>query len=258
MTQNKIKKGALVAIIHKLSQRVIRTQNQKLLTDYYTFKPSSPLHKFLQQKLTVIRNFYTLRELLIILKRIIRDELLYDQQNPSIILCSPLLEKALNMKALHVCEMPELVINQLYCLTTELQKDCHIHLQKNPQLKIEDSDEERSDERKKTYLENVNEKIRFTSEIFKDPNAKFKMSTKLHNVLCNKREKQIFTYHEVTALLSKYIISKKEIFFDLRNIKIALIAYDPLAHAFEVKAFHRTQITNMLRNHLILVKNNKM
>ena len=48
---------------------------------------------------------------------------------------------------------------------------------------------------------------------------------------------------QVTLLLSKYILAKKESFFDPRNIKLALVKNDPLGHAFQVDAFHRCQVT---------------
>ena len=52
----------------------------------------------------------------------------------------------------------------------------------------------------------------------------------------------IFTYDEVTLLLSKYILSRKDDIFDPRNIKLALVANDPIGDAFGVKAFHRCQV----------------
>jgi hypothetical protein len=42
---------------------------------------------------------------LTILKEIIRDEGMFDHSNPAIIRCSPDLDRALNMKALHVTEI---------------------------------------------------------------------------------------------------------------------------------------------------------
>ena len=51
-----------------------------------------------------------------------------------------------------------------------------------------------------------------------------------------------FSYEEVTALLSKYILSRRHEIFDLRNIKLALVANDPLGDAFGVKAFHKIQV----------------
>ena len=61
---------------------------------------------------------------------------------------------------------------------------------------------------------------------------------------------------QVTSYLSQYILDNKDRFFDDRNIKIAHVENDPLGIAFNVKAFHRTQVTTLLRNQLIPVRNN--
>ena len=55
-----------------------------------------------------------------------------------------------------------------------------------------------------------------------------------------------FSYSEVTILLSKYILSRKHDIFDSRNIKLALVANDPIGDAFGVKAFHRCQVKYVL------------
>jgi hypothetical protein len=47
----------------------------------------------------------------------------------------------------------------------------------------------------------------------------------------------------VANILSKYIMANKDKFFDLRNIRIALVENDPLGEAFGVKAFARSQVT---------------
>jgi hypothetical protein len=46
-------------------------------------------------------------------------------------------------------------------------------------------------------------------------------------------------------------LDNKDRFFDNRNIKIAHVETDPLGIAFNVKVFHRTQVTTLLRNQLI-------
>jgi hypothetical protein len=63
------------------------------------------------------------------------------------------------------------------------------------------------------------------------------------------------TFHppQVTLMLSKYILSKKDTLFDPRNIKLAIVEDDPLGHAFGVKAFHRCQVNALLRSQLIPV-----
>ena len=74
-----------------------------------------------------------------------------------------------------------------------------------------------------------------------------------HSVEGADTRKAIFTYEEVTKMLSKYILSKKDTLFDHRNIKLAIVEDDPLGHAFGVKAFHRCQVNTLLRSQLIPV-----
>ena len=54
-------------------------------------------------------------------------------------------------------------------------------------------------------------------------------------------------YIQVTLLLSKYILARKDKIFDPRNIKLALVANDPIGEAFGVKAFHRCQVKYVLK-----------
>eukprot|EP00092_Neocalanus_flemingeri_P014195 GFUD01015315.1.p1 GENE.GFUD01015315.1~~GFUD01015315.1.p1 ORF type:complete len:245 (-),score=34.26 GFUD01015315.1:92-826(-) len=60
-----------------------------------------------------------------------------------------------------------------------------------------------------------------------------------------------FSYEEITSLLSKYILSRKDQIFDQRNLKLALVGKDPLGEAFGVKAFHRCQVNILIRTQLI-------
>ena len=69
------------------------------------------------------------------------------------------------------------------------------------------------------------------------------------------QEQTIFSYEESTQLVSNYILSRKDAIFDSRNIKLALVAQDPIGEVFKVKAFHRCQVNNLLRSQLIPVNN---
>ena len=62
-----------------------------------------------------------------------------------------------------------------------------------------------------------------------------------------------FALFQITSILSKYILSKKNAIFDTRNIKLALVENDPLGKAFGVTAFHRCQVNALLRTQLIPV-----
>ena len=64
-------------------------------------------------------------------------------------------------------------------------------------------------------------------------------------------DKEIFTFDELTRALSHYILDNRMRFFDDRNIKVALVDGDPLGVAFRVRAFHRTQVTSLLRSQLV-------
>jgi hypothetical protein len=77
------------------------------------FKPGSYLKTFLTNKTDVCKTYYSLAEILTILKDVVRGEGLFDPNNPSIILCSPELEKALNMKALHVTQIRDQVMSHI-------------------------------------------------------------------------------------------------------------------------------------------------
>ena len=51
--------------------------------------------------------------------------------------------------------------------------------------------------------------------------------------------------------ISNYVLSKKERFFDARNIAVAHVEDDDLGRAFGVKAFHRDQLKEFIKKHLI-------
>ena len=86
----------------------------KILSDtIVSFKDNSKLKIYIHQKTQNTKMFFTLGEIIAILKAIINWKNLYDDRNPAIILCSFELELALDCKALHVIEIKERVINQL-------------------------------------------------------------------------------------------------------------------------------------------------
>ena len=63
-------------------------------------------------------------------------------------------------------------------------------------------------------------------------------------------DKTVFTYVEVTKMMSRYILNNKYRFFDDRNIKVVMLQGDPLGDCFGLKCFHRIQISNLLRSKL--------
>ena len=192
------------------------------------FKTNSTLEQFLLQKSGNKEKAFTFKQILIVLKNVIRSEELYDPRNPSVVLCSQELERTLNMRALHVSELPNLVISQ-----------------------IENTEEIKYP----GYLIFKNSHSNQTKRFYGNPNVKFGLQPDFIPILrtvegCD-QTKTIFSYKEILELLSRYICSKRETIVDPRNVKMALVENDPLGKVFKVKAFHRCQVLTLLDQQLV-------
>jgi hypothetical protein len=83
----------------------------------YKFKDNSRLHKALAKKcpemVTLTNKYYTLYTILLILKRLIIVDQLFDKENPAIIILNLYLELALNVRVLHISQMREFILAQM-------------------------------------------------------------------------------------------------------------------------------------------------
>jgi hypothetical protein len=87
--------------------------NQQILNSKYKFKEGAPLKEYLRQRVPNFGEAYTLREVLTMLKKIIRDNLLFDENNPSMIVGDAPLEAALGRREMDVNEIRGVVQRQL-------------------------------------------------------------------------------------------------------------------------------------------------
>jgi hypothetical protein len=87
--------------------------NQQYLKSKYKFKEGAPLKEYLQQRIPSFRDVCTLTEVLTWLKEIIRDNLLFEERNPAMIVGDAPLEAALRKKRVHVNDIRSVVIQQL-------------------------------------------------------------------------------------------------------------------------------------------------
>ena len=87
--------------------------NQQYLHSKYNFKEGAPLKEYLRQRIPNFRETCTLSEVLTWLKEIIRDNLLFDESNPAMIVGDAPLEAALRKKRVHVNEIRNVVQQQL-------------------------------------------------------------------------------------------------------------------------------------------------
>ena len=70
------------------------------------------------------------------------------------------------------------------------------------------------------------------------------------------KNQTVFSYKEITKLVSKYIITHKLRLFDQRNVKVCIVTDDALGAAFGLNYFHRCQLPNLLMDQLIPVTKN--
>ena len=214
------------------------------------------MKKFLIEKTKEEKTYYSLAEILTLLKDIIRRERLFDERNPSIILCSKQLEEALDQRALHVTEVRDLVLKQVYLLPDQTTRD-----RVTPQGSQQQGTLPRMNNMHVPRVPPQAEGPRvirtasIITSIQTNRNARFNLKPLFLKVTRSvegaNQSQTIFTYGEVTLLLSKYILARKETLFDHRNIKLVLVKEDPLGKAFGVSAFHRCQVNALLRSQLI-------
>ena len=207
------------------------------LDTMYRFKPGSSLQAFLSNATGELRESCSLGEILTLLKDLIKSQGLFDMRNPSVILCSPSLEQALDRRALHVTEVKSIVKSQLDAL---------------PSQDLGGRSWPKSGNRRPPSLLTGpgHSEEPGQSQLFR---LRSQFLDVLRTVSGQDCDQTIFSYQEITSLLSRYIISKEEQFLDRRNIRVALVEGDPLGIAFNVSAFHRSQVHSFIRSQLIPV-----
>ncbi|XP_059078983.1 E3 ubiquitin-protein ligase Mdm2-like, partial [Tigriopus californicus] len=233
------------------------------------FIPNSPLRKYLAEKSPELdlssKSCLSLTQVLKSLKIIISRDKLFDEHNTFIILCDDCLEKALGMKALHLNQIREVVVRQLPLISD--QGNLIAPASSNPNVSGLISGPRASEGAETTLSGSDNNPIVIPrphgANIDQGPpamelipaNRLFRVKPKFLEVLRQVKGvplgQEIFSYSEVTRFLSQYIIQKKAQFFDVRNIKVAIVKGDTLGEAFGVKAFHRNQVTPYLRTQII-------
>lgn len=239
--------------------------NTILLNTIYQFNSRSKLKRFLVRKTGSEKAYYSLHEILTNLRQIIRKEKMFDQNNPSIIICSTDLERALDMKAFHVTEIRDLVLSQITKAADQTLGKEFIQQSRTPNSIPKtnlDSNTTKDQNQQQTQQQptappRIVKSANISITTYTNKHAKFTLKPKLLEVLRlvpdTNPNQTVFSYDKITQLLSKYIISRKDDIFDPRNLMLALVAGDPIGQAFGVSAFHRCQVNNLLRGQLIPV-----
>lgn len=228
-----------------------RVSPRSMLNSKYEFKPFSELKSFIKRKRGFDKKVFTLQDLLLELKFIISQEKLFDEKNVSIIVCSQELEEALNVKALHVSQFRNQILTQLVMVNEDdstPQWQCWERGRGQKTRPIKGAARRCIYEANISVNRVVNSDCRFS--------CKEKLLLLIRTLPEIDKNQTVFSYKEIAALVSRYIITHKQRLFDRRNVRVCIVTNDPLGAIFELNYFHRCQFPNLLMKQLIPVTKN--
>ena len=210
------------------------------------FKEDSMLQVYLARKFPTVfslsKKEVTLHLILIYLERVISGEGLFDPHNPSIVLCDPPLENALNVKALLTIQVKWYVIRQLvYLIEPPLppqiptptiwppwSSPVSVAVLADNKLTAQPFDIESSYWVKPAFLRELRTEYELDQQLY------------------------YFPFRIIMKAFATYLIMHKDAFFEPRNISTAIIRGSPLASILGVHAFSRHQVHLIVRPQLDL------
>lgn len=207
-------------------------QVQNHMQDFYIFKPSSQLYKYISSRHSMTKLF-PLYYLIFVMKLIFKKENMYDETNSVIVVCSAELENIFDKKFLYVRELCKNLKDHIVRLPEKYQKcvkavanETHIF----PQFETA-----------------PNQNLVKIVPGF----SLFSISHDLRNVFKTlpffNNSESVYSYSDLLYFLSRYILKNHHKLLDTRNPKIAYVKNDLLGKAFRVNVFHRGQILNLLQ-----------
>jgi len=209
------------------------------LTATRRFKAGAKLHSYLARNDSSISKYnacYSLTQILQALRNIISSKKLYDPNNTIIILCSPELEEALNIKFLHEKDLQEEILKQM--LTTE---PLSTRSSNNQQITTNTASKRKIHRFNITYLQTITGCVRVKPDFLKV----------IHATKSIDKTRRIFSINDVNGILFSYIMQNRKHFFDHRSSHIAFIKGSLLGKAFGMQAFHDSQWQSLLSKQLI-------
>jgi hypothetical protein len=236
------------------------------LLSSYKFSPGSRLDEYLRTtKPGILPKVFKLVALLNMLKNIINNTGQFDQGNPVIIICNDEMKFALNVTALHVTQVKYYVFKQLELVSGYVQ-NILLGISSRPFIvrysAVQNSDSSFNHEPNPPgicgkFLEN--RKMPSVADVIlsTEPDLYymfFQLRVILSTIPSFPINKSIFTFQEITKLTADYIYAKRYLLIDYRNPFVCIVNKDPLGAVFQVKAFHNTQLSDMLLRNVVCLK----
>jgi len=222
---------------------------------------------------------YTLYEVMLCLKHWIKEEHLYDPENPSIIMTNLALENALEVRAIHVSNVRDYVLKQMiqdidimpprvrntFRTLTNIIDELHrrataraANQQQYPtaQQRAEIDRLNQPEVMQSALPDWANPNCKLTEYRSKmirsfDIEGEYTVDSEFLKILLttqtDKTPKDKYKYRDITRWFSEYILANKTSLFDMRNIRVMIIKGTPLEKVFKVSAIDRSQVTTFLR-----------
>ena len=213
------------------------------------FIKDSPLFEYLVQKQPYIiqrtLKTHTVGKIVLAIHNLIAVFALFDPANPFVIHCNMELERALQVGAFHICQLPELVCKQLEPLAkmgfSTLLLPVPLPSWASPHSMAV-----------KAHRHRLIQPL--------DPLLSYWVHPSLLSLLrplMEPEDKQLLTlpYNLITRLFKQYLESHFLTLFDVRNLDIAHIEGTELGQLFQVKAIYKLQVPDFLRPLLIQFTN---
>ena len=225
-----------------------------ILDKDYRMNEQSTLKTFLHEKMGLENRVYTFREILTMMKQVIASNKDYDENNPEVILCSEALEKALDQVALHVTQLPAIMLRHMQCMEENPQikeNEKGVTLEENTNLDERETDSP-GNVTKATLIEKTGEGLRTKKTTLQDIfEEKFIIQDKLAKILKVKQDPEDgITLKKVVEIIEQYAEDRKDTMIDSRNKKIIITRGDPLGELLGVQALHEYQIRRFITKHM--------
>jgi len=240
----------------------------RLYTPIFKFHKDSPLKKYLSKHIKEqLPKIFKLTTLLTKLKINIHDTCQFDENNPVIFIFNEELSAILDVQAIHYGQLYEFVHKHLKHVITLRPRvtDCNcwtINMyptEPDPNTLFKSIPNIKSQYIVLSTSPAINPIIPSTDKkCLALENDLCVMKKKLRLVLFGlpgfPRQEFIFTFQDIQKYVTSYVLFKKRLFIDYRNPAIYIAKNDPLGDALNVKAFHITQLENLIRLSITILK----
>ena len=201
-----------------------------ILQDKFNFKPNCLLKSFLEKYTGIGNQSFKLMDVHRMLHVTLRAQNMFDDNNQSIIICTPELEHVLNIKAVHTLDLLSKILDHT---TRESPNNMPPIYERMTPAEIDQHD-----------FWNHHTPMHRS----RDESTQYFVQESLRKTLGLAQRK--YSEQEIYKELCSYIISSPSIIIDNRNATIAQISNDPIGKIFKMQAIHSSQIEYIISNFL--------